>query len=422
MQTAFSYLVMARQCEIAELNQLARTCELVDAVCIFVHQLQQERGISNLYLGTANQRFTQAWEQQQTQTDCARAQVEQSLANFTPASYQVGDCHFYARIAFVLHALEGLVPLRDHIRTRQRSTVDATHYFNQLIGTLLSLIFEAADSAVDPAISRQLVALFNLMQGKEFVGQERALGAAAFSAEKISREQSQTLTYLMDLQEQCFACFESFADEKTLALWQATQHTPLLVAIERFRRKLLTFNGHLSNQYCEEWFKACSERMNELHDVERHVASLLGQSCQAQVLMREQELKDDQALLNALSTSQPLAPLSVFAPEVREDTEHHLSPTAQPLGLRLTRSIVDAFQTQSRRLQAVSTELAAVRASLDERKIIERAKGLLMAHQHVTEEQAYRFLRQKAMNQNRRLVDVAQTVLNLADLLPAVRS
>ena len=42
--------------------------------------------------------------------------------------------------------------------------------------------------------------------------------------------------------------------------------------------------------------------------------------------------------------------------------------------------------------------------------------------QSLSEEQAYRFLRQKAMNQNRRLVDVAQTVLAMVELLPPVKN
>jgi AmiR/NasT family two-component response regulator len=59
-----------------------------------------------------------------------------------------------------------------------------------------------------------------------------------------------------------------------------------------------------------------------------------------------------------------------------------------------------------------------VRASLNERKVVERAKGLLMAHRLMSEEEAYKALRQMAMNQNRRLVDVAEAVLSLADVLP----
>ena len=76
-------------------------------------------------------------------------------------------------------------------------------------------------------------------------------------------------------------------------------------------------------------------------------------------------------------------------------------------------------QEQTLRLQAMSDELDTVRATLNERKIIERAKGLLMAHRHLSEQEAYKTLRQTAMNQNKRVLDVAEAVLAMADVLPA---
>ncbi|MNS63994.1 Nitrate regulatory protein [compost metagenome] len=66
----------------------------------------------------------------------------------------------------------------------------------------------------------------------------------------------------------------------------------------------------------------------------------------------------------------------------------------------------------------MSDELDTVRASLNERKIVERAKGLLMAHRRLSEAEAHKMLRQTAMNQKRRLVDVAESMLAMADYLP----
>ena len=90
---------------------------------------------------------------------------------------------------------------------------------------------------------------------------------------------------------------------------------------------------------------------------------------------------------------------------------------SDPLGPRLTRSIVDALQAQSLRLQAMSDELAAVRATLDERKLIERAKGVLMRHQGLAEDEAYRLLRQTAMNEKKKIAEIAQSVVTAAGLL-----
>ncbi|HSH90312.1 MAG TPA: ANTAR domain-containing protein, partial [Ramlibacter sp.] len=81
-------------------------------------------------------------------------------------------------------------------------------------------------------------------------------------------------------------------------------------------------------------------------------------------------------------------------------------------------SILGMVQEQSRRLQAMSDELDTVRSALNDRKLVERAKGLLMAHRQLSEDEAHKVLRTMAMNQNRRLVDVAEAVLTMAEVLP----
>jgi response regulator NasT len=68
-------------------------------------------------------------------------------------------------------------------------------------------------------------------------------------------------------------------------------------------------------------------------------------------------------------------------------------------------------------LQEQSAELRELSAELADRKLIERAKGVLMHSQGLTEQQAHDKLRKTAMNKNLRLVEVAQRILDLSDLL-----
>ncbi len=67
--------------------------------------------------------------------------------------------------------------------------------------------------------------------------------------------------------------------------------------------------------------------------------------------------------------------------------------------------------------QALKQELAAARASLTERKRIERAKGIVMKQRGCSEEQAYALLRKLAMDRNERLAQVAENVIAMAKLL-----
>lgn len=62
-------------------------------------------------------------------------------------------------------------------------------------------------------------------------------------------------------------------------------------------------------------------------------------------------------------------------------------------------------------LSVLSTENANLRQTLQNRKIIERAKGVLMTRNHWTEAEAFRRLQRAAMNRRVPMIDLAQTVL-----------
>lgn len=67
--------------------------------------------------------------------------------------------------------------------------------------------------------------------------------------------------------------------------------------------------------------------------------------------------------------------------------------------------------------QRLRAELQSTKTKLAERKLIEKAKGLLMQKLDLSEEQAYQRLRRQAMEKNLKLVELAQRLLDAADLL-----
>jgi len=56
-------------------------------------------------------------------------------------------------------------------------------------------------------------------------------------------------------------------------------------------------------------------------------------------------------------------------------------------------------------------------AALAERKLVERAKGIVMNQRGLNEDEAFRFLRKTAMDRNFRLSEIAQQIIDAADLL-----
>jgi len=80
------------------------------------------------------------------------------------------------------------------------------------------------------------------------------------------------------------------------------------------------------------------------------------------------------------------------------------------------KSILDLTISRFNAFARLQSELDRAKSALEERKVIDRAKGILMEAKNLTEEQAYALLRKTAMNENKKIAEVAQSVITAAEL------
>lgn len=81
------------------------------------------------------------------------------------------------------------------------------------------------------------------------------------------------------------------------------------------------------------------------------------------------------------------------------------------------RSILDVTISRFHAFDRLQGELQAARSALEDRTVVERAKAILMRQRGCSEEQAYVLLRRTAMNQNRKIVELARSLVAAAALL-----
>ena len=81
------------------------------------------------------------------------------------------------------------------------------------------------------------------------------------------------------------------------------------------------------------------------------------------------------------------------------------------------KSVIDIAILRFNAFARLQRELAEARGELADRKVVEKAKGLLMRAKGLSEEEAYALLRRTAMNEKRKLADIARSVVTAADLL-----
>ncbi|MBF9060788.1 ANTAR domain-containing protein [Rhodobacterales bacterium HKCCSP123] len=79
--------------------------------------------------------------------------------------------------------------------------------------------------------------------------------------------------------------------------------------------------------------------------------------------------------------------------------------------------VMDAAIARFQMMRQMRTELDETRRALEERKVIDRAKGLLMKAKGIGEDEAYAILRKAAMDQGRKVAEVAEALVTAAGLL-----
>lgn len=79
--------------------------------------------------------------------------------------------------------------------------------------------------------------------------------------------------------------------------------------------------------------------------------------------------------------------------------------------------VLDAAIARFHMMQKMRVELAETRRALEERKVIDRAKGIVMRAKGIGEGEAYALMRKSAMDQGKKLIEVAQALVTAAELL-----
>ena len=417
-----AFLNLSSQCEIAGLEQLLAASQLIGHIRLLIHALQRERGVSNLVLISHGECYAERMQAYRKEGACAETELRQQLGHWLERPrYHLAGSRLYANIALALHGLSELPALRVAIDDFKISASDVMQTFSELIRRLLGIVFEAADMAADPAISRALVALLNFMQGKELAGQERATGVAGFSQGWHELKDREALLNRIDAQERCFQIFSEFADDVHLARWQQLSASPLTAEVERLRRIACTQRPDLptGRELAQLWFEQSTRRIDAMKDIEEALEASLHDLCTHRLELRragsteEHGLDcptDDNTLPVGVVLGHPIE--AVNSALLLEVERHHIEGRA-PMG----RSLIELVQTQSRRLQSMQDELKAAHDALDERKQIEQAKALLMRHRGLSEDEAHRLLRKTAMDQGKRLIEVARAAIAMAEML-----
>ncbi|MDP8566942.1 nitrate regulatory protein [Methylophilus aquaticus] len=411
-------ILLAKQRHVDELQRLSFSTEFVETIGLIIHQLQAERGASCLYVASTGQRFAKERAALVTENHDLEQQFKQALALHLQ-HHSSAEAKQLTLISWILLGFNELHGFRHQVTLLKVSSPDCITFFTRLISQLVSLIFEITDNTIDSKISKHLVALYNLVQAKEFAGQERAVGSHAFGSGIMQENHHHRLAGLIALQERHFELFTQFTTEALKQEWETLKQSTLTHDHLNFRTKLTeasinqtleTGDGHL-------WFNLCSQRLSEIWKIQCHLVSIMHEELACLVSEAQSDLSQAKASLTQVckptSTTVGNAPYSLLNPDIAMDNSYTWLTQDAVAGYPMA-SVIHLLQQQSMQIAEIEHELSATKKALNERKCIERAKGILMRQMKVSEEEAYKVLRTSAMEQNRKIIDVAENIIELS--------
>jgi hypothetical protein len=164
----------------------------------------------------------------------------------------------------------------------------------------------------------------------------------------------------------------------------------------------------------DAWYEVTTRRIDRMKVIEDQLAANLQRLCTLKLAESEADSKEQRTVSggDALKASTAVAMLVT-----------DLNPSSNNLGVNegigmfSMRSMLDVVKAQSQRIDDISLQLESARVALAERKIIERAKGILTRSRRLSEQDAYTLIRQTAMQQNKRIIEVAEAIVSMADIL-----
>ncbi len=375
---ATAWFQHARLMRKQQLCKLAQLGQLVSRISHLAHMLQCERGASNIWLCSQGTLYALECKASRALVDDHLKALLQALGTPLMASGALSE-----RVANALQSLEQLPALREAITACALPADVAMERYSRTLRNLLSIVPQLNDSIDDPQIAGRFVALYSLMQGKELVGQERALGAIGFTQGYFSDEMRQTLVDRIDGQQACFDVF--------LSLTPASLHDHFTLSVpgaetEQLRRLACTRQPAADKGVLAlHWFSLQTERLEHLRALEEMQIADLMLAVETLIGRADDDLPEEPSM-------------------------------EEPLALYPQKPLLPLVRQQAREIEQLSRQLASMRDTLEERKVIDKAKSVLMTHQQMSEEQAWCQLRKMAMDKNQRMVDIARALLTVKAL------
>ena len=249
----------------SEMSTISSLTHLSVIYSELVHELQKERGLTAGYIGSNGAKFANKLQNQRQHTDDKRHQQVQFWQNNNFQLAEVNQLHSSIEQAFAQ-----LMSIRQRVDSQSIPVAEALTYYTQLNGQLLSVAVINANLSTDALITKETIAYYNFLQGKERAGIERAVLSNTFAKDSFSEGMFIKFITLISEQDAYFANFNRFANEDNQQYFMQQLAHESVSEVQRLRllAESKAADFHVKPEY---WFAQATARIGQLKKIENEL-------------------------------------------------------------------------------------------------------------------------------------------------------
>ena len=250
-----------------EMSVIAPLTELSVVYSELVHELQKERGMTAGYLGSNGTKFGDKLQVQRKTTDQKRTKK----TNFWAKS-GFTDSRVIELNSVIEQALQKIISIRQQVDNQSISLGVALGYYTQLNKDLLSVATLNADISTDAVVTKETVAYYNFLQGKERAGIERAVLSNTFAEGQFEPSLFVKFITLVSEQKTYFDNFVRFSNVDNINSFTEQLDHNSVKEVEKMRDIAFTKQNNLGVD-SEYWFAQSTQRIGQLKKIENQLSN-----------------------------------------------------------------------------------------------------------------------------------------------------
>ena len=251
-------------------NEMATIAPLTRLSVVYselVHELQKERGMTAGFIGSKGAKFANKLKNQRQETDSKNQKQETFWSDNNFSLDEIKQLN-----ATISQSLQKLASIRQQVDSQSISLGKALTYYTQLNKKLLSVASLNAKISTDALITKETIAYYNFLQGKERAGIERAVLSNTFAKNIFGEGMYAKFITLVSEQNTYFDNFNQLANSQGKQYFEQQLNNSAVKEVLKLRAIAKSKQSDFSIE-AEYWFAQSTGRIGQLKKIENYLGN-----------------------------------------------------------------------------------------------------------------------------------------------------